>query len=196
MKIKIVRGAYCVFNFYNTCLNLSFWSFICAETLKMFWKYSDPSICYLNIQKKIFSFVYQSNRLELAIPSSKINPLYRIFNAHVSGPLSTPINILILRFFHNYLISLSYCIIKKIHKRSLSIYALTDGYKGGRPLWRPDRRPKIWIAELAGQIVDGRPNLLVFWPPVYFRPFILAVQKLDRQVDRPNDRRPKSWPAI
>ncbi|RNA20517.1 hypothetical protein BpHYR1_034258 [Brachionus plicatilis] len=30
--------------------------------------------------------------------------------------------------------------------------ALTDGYKGGRPLWRPDRRPKIWTAELAGQM--------------------------------------------
>ncbi|RNA23298.1 hypothetical protein BpHYR1_042401 [Brachionus plicatilis] len=28
-----------------------------------------------------------------------------------------------------------------------------------RPLWRPGRRPKIWTAELAGQNIDGQPNL-------------------------------------
>ncbi|RNA12348.1 hypothetical protein BpHYR1_023035 [Brachionus plicatilis] len=41
----------------------------------------------LNNSKKYFLLFNQSNRLELAIPSSKINPLYRIFNTHVSGYL-------------------------------------------------------------------------------------------------------------
>ncbi|RMZ94060.1 hypothetical protein BpHYR1_017379 [Brachionus plicatilis] len=45
----------------------------------MLWNYWDPSIF-----KKIYFILFnQSNRLELAIPSSKINPLYRIFNTHV-----------------------------------------------------------------------------------------------------------------
>ncbi|RNA24664.1 hypothetical protein BpHYR1_039021 [Brachionus plicatilis] len=48
----------------------------------MFWKYWDPSI--IKFKKKNFLLFNQSNRLELAIPSSKINPLYRIFNTHVS----------------------------------------------------------------------------------------------------------------
>ncbi|RNA06847.1 hypothetical protein BpHYR1_029641 [Brachionus plicatilis] len=93
-----------------------------------------------------------------------------------------------------------------LKNRIILISTTINGYKGGRPLWRPDRRPKIWTGELAGQIIDGRSNVRptfwraaiwpVFWPPVYFRPFILAVQKLDRQVDRPNDRPPKSWPTV
>ncbi|RNA19542.1 hypothetical protein BpHYR1_012390 [Brachionus plicatilis] len=55
---------------------------------------------------------------------------------------------------------------------------LTDGYKGGRPLWWP----KIWTAELAGQNIDGRPNVR----PILKRTATLAAKNLDRRVGRPN----------
>ena len=53
---------------------------------------------------------------------------------------------------------------------------------GRRPsLAGPDaakiRRPKIWTAELAGQIVDGRPNVR----PIFLRAATLAVRKNQRQ---------------
>ncbi|RNA11352.1 hypothetical protein BpHYR1_006327 [Brachionus plicatilis] len=49
-----------------------------------------------------------------------------------------------------------------------------------RPLWRPDRRPKIWTAELAGQIIDGRPNVR----PILIRAATLAAKFLDRIKNR------------
>ncbi|RNA34691.1 hypothetical protein BpHYR1_027090 [Brachionus plicatilis] len=94
----------------------------------------------------------------------------------------------------------------------------------GRPAWRPNfwtakiNGKKYTGGQKSGQLFGGgpfglkvgrifgrrqagRPNdrpprsLPDFWPPVYFCPFILAVQKLGRQADRPNDRPFKGCPA-
>ncbi|RNA44998.1 hypothetical protein BpHYR1_042310 [Brachionus plicatilis] len=83
----------------------------------------------------------------------------------------------------------TYGIIKKIPQyRGLEkafsdlIYLCWAAAKPGRSerdqnFWRPGRRPKIWTAELAGQNIDGRPNVR----PNLKRTAILAVRQNQRK---------------
>ncbi|RMZ97846.1 hypothetical protein BpHYR1_050725, partial [Brachionus plicatilis] len=88
-----------------------------------------------------------------------------------------------------------YIYIKKVKKNCINY--CWDPYK--RTLNRPKFSETVTLSALAGQPLNGRrladrPNdrLPKSWPvfrlPVYFRPFISAVQKLDRLADRPIDR--------
>ena len=52
-----------------------------------------------------------------------------------------------------------------------------DAAKIRQPIWRPGRRPKIWTAKLAGQVLDGRPNVR----PTLKRAATLAVRQNQRQ---------------